>query len=86
MTKQKILIIGGGVAGLTAGIYAQLNGYQATILEMHDKPGGQLIAWERQDYRFDYCLHWLVGSDHGRLFSYLIFVCDPQMMDRLFLN
>lgn len=65
MNKQKILIIGGGVAGLTAGIYAQLNGYQATILEMHEKPGGQLTAWEREGYRFDYCLHWLVGSDHG---------------------
>ena len=32
---------------------------------MHDKPGGQLTAWERQGYRFDYCMHWLVGTDHG---------------------
>ena len=62
---NKILIIGGGIAGLAAGIYAQKNGFQATIIEMHDKPGGQLTAWDRNGYRFDYCLHWLVGTDHG---------------------
>ncbi|HAS41927.1 MAG TPA: hypothetical protein DCS93_15710 [Microscillaceae bacterium] len=63
--NKEILIIGGGIAGLSTGIYAQKNGYQATILEMHDKPGGQLTAWVRDGYRFDYCLHWLVGTDHG---------------------
>ncbi len=65
MDQKKVIIIGGGVAGLSAGIYAQLNGFNATILEMHDKPGGQLTAWERNGYHFDYCLHWLVGTDHG---------------------
>ena len=64
MTKN-LLIIGGGVAGLSAGIYAQKNGFQSTILEMHDRPGGQLTAWQRDGYWFDYCLHWLVGTDHG---------------------
>lgn len=50
---------------MSAGIYAQLNGFKTTIIEMHDKPGGQLTSWEREGYWFDYCLHWLVGSDHG---------------------
>ncbi len=63
--ENKILVIGGGIAGLCAGIYAQSNGFETTIIEMHDKPGGQLTAWERNGYRFDYCLHWLVGTDHG---------------------
>ena len=63
--NKHILIIGGGIAGMSAGIYAQKNGYTATILEMHDKPGGQLTSWVRNGYRFDYCLHWLAGSDHG---------------------
>ena len=65
MAKKTILIIGGGIAGMSAGIYAQKNGFQANILEMHDKPGGQLTAWDREGYRFDYCLHWLVGSASG---------------------
>lgn len=65
MKNNDILIIGGGIAGMTAGIYAQKSGLQATILEMHENPGGQLTAWERNGYLFDYCLHWLVGTDHG---------------------
>jgi phytoene dehydrogenase-like protein len=64
MTK-KILIIGGGVAGLSAGIYAKLNGFDAEIIEMHSVTGGQCTAWDRKGYRFDYCLHWLVGTRKG---------------------
>jgi len=63
--NNDVLIIGGGVAGLSAGIYGQLNGYNTEILEMHSLPGGQCTAWKRQAYTFDYCIHWLVGSSHG---------------------
>lgn len=63
--KQKILIIGGGVAGLSAGIYAARNGFDTEILEMHTVAGGQCTAWMRKGYRFDYCLHWLVGTSKG---------------------
>eukprot|EP00978_Attheya_sp_CCMP212_P008681 scaffold20416_cov51-Attheya_sp.AAC.5 len=63
--EKEILIIGGGIAGLSAGIYARKNGYAATIVEQHDKPGGQLTAWNRNGYRFDFCLQWLCGTRHG---------------------
>jgi heterodisulfide reductase subunit A-like polyferredoxin len=36
---KELLIIGGGIAGLSAGIYARRNGYSATILEMGQRPG-----------------------------------------------
>jgi len=60
--NKKIAIIGGGVAGLTAGCYAQLNGYDTEIYEMHNIPGGLCTAWQRKGYTFDGCIHWLVGS------------------------
>ena len=63
--NKKIIIIGGGIAGLSAGIYARLNGFETEILEMHSLTGGQCTAWERKGYRFDYCLHWLVGTRKG---------------------
>ena len=63
--NKKIVIIGGGVAGLSAGIYARLNEFDTEIIEMHSITGGQCTAWERKDYRFDYCLHWLVGTRSG---------------------
>ena len=62
---KKIVIIGGGVAGLSAGIYAKLNGFDTEIIEMHSVTGGQCTAWDRKGYRFDYCLHWLVGTREG---------------------
>lgn len=62
---KKIVIIGGGIAGLSAGIYAKLNGFDTEIIEMHSITGGQCTAWDRKGYRFDYCLHWLVGTRKG---------------------
>ncbi len=63
--SKKILIIGGGIAGLSAGIYAKVNGFDAEIIEMHSATGGQCTAWDRKGFRFDYCLHWLVGTRKG---------------------
>ncbi len=63
--QKTVIIIGGGVAGLSSGIYGQLNGYSTEILEMHSLPGGQCTAWDRKGYTFDYCIHWLVGSSFG---------------------
>lgn len=63
--EKTAIIIGGGVAGLSAGIYGELNGYRTEILELHSLPGGQCTAWKRKEYTFDYCIHWLVGSSSG---------------------
>lgn len=57
-----LLIIGGGIAGLSAGCYARMNGFETTVLEQHTVPGGLCTAWKRGDYWFDGCLHWLVGT------------------------
>src|SRR5665647_2012590 len=57
-----INIIGAGFAGLSAGIYAQMNGYKSQIFELHDKPGGLCTSWKRKGYIIDGCIHWFVGS------------------------
>jgi phytoene dehydrogenase-like protein len=59
---KSVMIVGAGIAGLSAGCYARMNGYRATVVEMHDKPGGLLTAWKRTGYTIDGCIHWLVGS------------------------
>jgi phytoene desaturase len=63
--SESILIIGAGIAGLSAGCYGQMNGYQTKIFELHTRPGGLCTAWKRKDYTFDGCIHWLVGSKPG---------------------
>jgi phytoene dehydrogenase-like protein len=54
---KSIIIIGSGMGGLSAGIYAQLNGFQTRIFEAHSLPGGQCTSWKRKGYVFDGCLH-----------------------------
>lgn len=61
-SEKSIIIIGAGFAGLSAGIYARMNGYKTQIFEMHDKPGGLCTSWKRKDFTIDGCIHWLVGS------------------------
>jgi phytoene dehydrogenase-like protein len=60
--SKKVLIIGAGIAGLSAGSYLQRNGYDVEIFEMHSQPGGVCTAWKRGDYTIDYCIHWLMGT------------------------
>jgi len=73
----KIIIIGGGIAGLCAAVYAQRCGYQAEVLEMHDSAGGLATSWHRGDYTFETCLHWLFGSNpDGDMYSRWLEVFD----------
>ncbi len=62
---KKIVIIGGGIAGLSAGIFAQKNGFESIILEKHHTLGGECTGWNRQGYHIDGCIHWLVGTKEG---------------------
>ncbi len=60
--EKKVVIIGGGVAGLSAGIYARLCGMEAEIYEKNSIPGGECIGWNREGYHIDNCIHWLTGT------------------------
>jgi phytoene dehydrogenase-like protein len=62
---KKIIIIGGGVAGLSAGIHAQQYGFESIIYEKHSVVGGQCTGWDRKGYHIDGCIHWLTGTKKG---------------------
>ena len=59
----EIMIVGGGVAGLSARIHARLQGHQVVILEKNSHPGGNLTAWKRKGCIIDNCIHWLTGTN-----------------------
>jgi len=61
--EKSLIIIGAGIAGLSTGCYAQMNGYESQIFEMHDKPGGVCTSWKRNGYTFDGCIDWLTGTN-----------------------
>ena len=61
--KEKVVIVGGGIAGLSAGIYALMAGFDAEIYEKNSVPGGECMGWSRNGYHIDNCIHWLTGTD-----------------------
>jgi phytoene dehydrogenase-like protein len=70
-TMKKVNIVGAGVAGLSAGCYLQMNGYDTQIFEAHNLPGGACTSWTRKGYTIDNCIHWLVGSSPSDSFYHL---------------
>jgi phytoene dehydrogenase-like protein len=63
--EKNMVIVGGGIAGLSTGCYACMNGYKTVIFEMHNIPGGLCTAWKRKGYTFDISMHMLTGSKTG---------------------
>ena len=63
--NKKLIVIGAGVAGLAAGIYARLNDFDSVIYESHDIAGGVCTSWKRKDFIIDGCLHWLMIDTPG---------------------
>jgi phytoene dehydrogenase-like protein len=60
---KSIIIIGGGLSGLSVGCYGQMNGYKTQIFEMHKIAGGVCTAWKRKSYTIDGAMNWLVGTN-----------------------
>ncbi|MCM1183291.1 MAG: NAD(P)/FAD-dependent oxidoreductase [Roseburia sp.] len=62
---KKVVIVGGGIAGMTAGILLQKAGFQTEIYEKNAIAGGQCTGWKRDGYMIDNCIHWLTGTREG---------------------
>ena len=61
--KPRISIIGAGLSGLTAGIYALDNGFDVAIYEKHTIAGGECTGWYRKGTYIEGCAHWIVGTN-----------------------
>jgi phytoene desaturase len=69
--QRHILIVGGGLAGLSAGCYLLANGYRTTIIEHGLTLGGVCNAWHHDGYTIDGCIHWLTGGAFAPLYDEL---------------
>jgi phytoene dehydrogenase-like protein len=71
---KSIIVIGAGIAGLSAGCYGQMNGYRTRIFEMDTRPGGLCTSWKRKGYTVT-TIHWFMGagskSNHHKIWEEL---------------
>lgn len=68
MNDRSIIIIGAGIAGLSAGCYASMNGYDVRVFEQDTRPGGLCTSWERGGYTIHGNMAFLGGSGPGTAF------------------
>ncbi|MBR0294468.1 MAG: NAD(P)/FAD-dependent oxidoreductase [Bacilli bacterium] len=68
--RPTIIVIGGGVSGLSAGINGEQNGMHVILLESQPYVGGFCTGWYRKGRYVDGCLHWLTGTNpHNDLYK-----------------
>jgi len=65
--RKKVIIIGAGISGLTAGIFALKYGFDVEIYERNPSVGGLCTGWYRKGTYIDGCIHWLTESNRGVL-------------------
>lgn len=65
--NKSVIIVGAGISGLSAGCYAQMNGFKTTIFESHKIPGGLCTSWKLKGYKFDISMHMVTASHSGPL-------------------
>ena len=66
--KYNTIIIGGGLAGLTAGATLAKFGKKVLLLEQHYKPGGCATTFKRGDFIIEVGLHEMSGlAESGKI-------------------
>ena len=51
--SERIVVIGGGIAGLASAALLARDGHRVTLLEARGELGGRAGTWERDGFRFD---------------------------------
>ncbi len=82
--RTKVVIIGSGIGGLSAGIVLARLGFDVTVVEKNRQPGGMMRSYVRQGVHCNVGLHYLGALDEGqvlrRCFDYLGITADLPLM------
>lgn len=83
MSKQRVIIIGSGMGGLSCGVVLAKNGYDVTIFEQGAQIGGCLQCFSRRGARFETGMHFIGSAAKGqtldRILQYFEIKKDIQL-------
>lgn len=63
--KYDVIVIGGGLGGLTAGAKLAKEGRKVLLIEQHNRPGGCATTFKRGDFTLEVGLHEMDGPAPG---------------------
>ena len=73
--NRKVLIIGAGIGGLSMAIILARLGFEVTVLEKNQRPGGLMRSYTREGLECEVGIHYLGSLDKGQVlrkfFDYL---------------
>lgn len=85
MSRNKVIIIGGGLGGLMSGALLAKEGYDVSVFEKHHIIGGGLQSYKRFGATFDTCMHVFGGMREGgnirRICEYLGIMDSFEYLD-----
>ena len=61
--KKSIGIVGGGMLGMSLGLFLSEKGFRVSLIEKASRLGGLVSAWEIDDYTWDQFYHVILLSD-----------------------
>ncbi|HEY5526648.1 MAG TPA: NAD(P)/FAD-dependent oxidoreductase [Candidatus Anoxymicrobiaceae bacterium] len=65
--ESKVVVIGSGVGGAACAALLALEGFEVTLLERNDFPGGKAASFERDGFVYDTGVHAVGSGDKGPL-------------------
>ncbi len=75
MSKNEIIVVGAGIAGLTSAAILAEYGFKVTLIESHSQSGGCAGTFKRKNYVFDVGATQVAGLEkggiHSKIFEFL---------------
>jgi phytoene desaturase len=63
MGEKKVIVIGSGFGGLTAAGLLAKDGFDVTVIEKNEQPGGRASVWKKDGFLFDLGPSWYLMPD-----------------------
>ena len=77
---SRVVVIGGGIAGLSSAALLARDGHRVTLVEKREELGGRAGSWEHEGFRFDTGPSWYLMPE---VFDHFFKLCGTSTAEQL---